>query len=209
VIEYATEEWKRARLGWLTASRMADATARIKSGYGSSRANLMAALVCERLTDVPMETYFSKEMQWGIEHEAEAIAAYEWTFDATVTPIGFVRHPSIDYAGATPDGAVGEDGLIECKCPNSATHIETILSKKIDAKYCKQMQFQMACTGRKWVDFCTFDPRMPLELRLWTFRVMRDDEAIKEMEREARLFLAELDEKVAALRKIGRLEEAA
>lgn len=209
MIEYGTEQWRRARLGWLTASRIADATARTKSGYGASRANLMAALACERLTDVPMETYLSKEMQWGIDHEPEAIAAYEWHFGATVEPTGFVRHPSIDYAGATPDGAVGPDGLIECKCPNSATHIDTLLSKAIDAKYLKQMQFQMACTGRDWVDFCTYDPRMPLGLQLWAFRVMRDDKMIAELEKEARLFLAELDKKVAALRALGGIERAA
>lgn len=208
MIEYGTEDWKRARLGWLTASRIADATARTKSGYGASRANLMAALICERLTDVPMETYFSKEMQWGIDHEPEAIAAYEWHFGVTVEPTGFVRHPSIDYAGATPDGAVGGDGLIECKCPNSATHIDTLLSKTIDSKYIKQMQFQMACTGRQFVDFCTFDPRMPIDLQLWTFRVMRDDKMIVELESEASVFLAELDKKVLALRQIGRMGEA-
>lgn len=200
----------RARLGWLTASRMADATARTKSGYGASRANLMAALICERLTDVPMETYFSKEMAWGVENEPHAIAAYEWAFDATVEPAGFARHPSIDYAGATPDGRiVGANGGIECKCPNSATHIDTLLSKSVDGRYMKQMQWQMACTGWEFVDFCTFDPRMPQELRLWTFRVMRDDKLIAELEKEARLFLAELDEKIAALRAIGHMEKAA
>lgn len=205
MVEYGTDEWRHARLGWLTASRIADATAKTKTGYGASRANLMAALICERLTDTPMESYTNAAMQWGIDHEPEAIAAYEWHFNATVEPIGFVRHPSIDYAGATPDGAVGDEGLIECKCPNSATHIDTLLTKAIDGKYIKQMQYQMACTGRKWVDFCTFDPRMPPELRLWTFRVMRDDEVIAELEREARLFLAEMDEKIGALRSIGRM----
>jgi len=206
VIEYNTDEWRKARLGWLTASRVADATARTKTDYGASRSNLMAALICERLTDVPMENFTNAAMQWGIDHEADAIAAYEWHFDATVKPMGFVRHPSIEYAGATPDGAVGDDGLIECKCPNSATHIETVLSKQIDARYLKQMHFQMACTGRKFVDFVSFDPRMPPELQLWSFRVMRDDKVIEELEREARLFLAELDEMVQKLRQLGREE---
>ena len=206
MIEYNTDEWRKARLGWLTASRVADATARTKTGYGASRSNLMAALICERLTDVPMENFTNAAMQWGIGHEADAIAAYEWHFDATVKPMGFVRHPSIEYAGATPDGAVGDDGLIECKCPNSATHIETVLSKQIDARYLKQMHFQMACTGRKFVDFVSFDHRMPPELQLWSFRVMRDDKVIEELEREARLFLAELDEMVQKLRQLGREE---
>jgi putative phage-type endonuclease len=196
----------KARLGWLTASRMADATAKTKTGWGASRANLMAALVVERLTDVPMESYSNAAMQWGVDHEAEAIAAYEWHTDSQVVPTGFVRHSAIPYAGATPDGAVGDVGLIECKCPQSATHIETLLSKTVEGKYLKQMQFQMACTGRQWCDFVTYDPRMPPELQLWILRVPRDDKMIAEMEREAVVFLAELDEKVAALRAIGRIE---
>lgn len=199
-----------ARLGCLTASRIADATARTKTGWGASRANLMAQLVCERLTGVPTESYSNAAMQWGVEHEAEAIAAYEWAFDVVVTPTGYRPHPVIDHSGATPDGAVsGVRGLVEIKCPNSATHIETLLTKTIDGKYIKQMQWQMTCTDTSWVDFSTYDPRMPEALRLWTFRVVRDNKVIDELEREAVAFLAELNEKVAALRKLGGLEIAA
>lgn len=198
-----------ARLGNLTASRIADATARTKTGWGASRANLMANLVVERLTGVPMESYTNAAMLWGIEKEPEARAAYEWLFDVTVEPTGYVPHPTIKHSGATPDGAVGTDGLIEIKCPNSATHIETLLTKQIDERYIKQMQWQMACTGRKWVDFCTFDPRMPPELQLWTLRVPRDDKMIDDMSFAVSAFLAELDEKVAALRKLGGIEVAA
>lgn len=198
-----------ARLGNLTASRMADATARTKTGWGASRANLMANLVVERLTGVPMEGYQNAAMLWGIEHEPEARTAYEWLFDVEVVPTGYIRHPTIAHSGATPDGAVGENGLIELKCPQSATHIDTLLTKAIDGRYIKQMQWQLACSGREWVDFSTYDPRMPEPLRLWTFRVMRDDDMIATMEKDARQFLAELDEKVAALRAIGRMEVAA
>lgn len=201
--QYGTDEWRRARLGWLTASRIADATAKLKSGgYGASRANLMAALICERLTDVPMESFTTKEMQWGIDHEPEAIAAYSWHFDVEVQPTGFVRHPRIDYCGATPDGAVGDDGLIEIKCPNTSTHVDTLLRGAPDPRYIKQMQFQMACTGRKWVDFVTYDPRMPLELQFRAYRVPRDDKMIAELESEAEKFLAEMDEKIRALREL-------
>jgi hypothetical protein len=183
-----------ARLGNLTASRMADATARTKTGWGASRANLMAALVCERLTGVPMQGHMNEAMRWGIEHEPEA---------------RYIPHPTIAHSGATPDGAVGEAGLIELKCPQSATHIDTLLTKSIDTKYIKQMQWQLACSEREWVDFSTFDPRMPEPLRLWTFRVVRDDDMISVLESDARQFLRELDEKVEALRKIGRMELAA
>jgi predicted phage-related endonuclease len=169
----------------------------------------MADLVCERLTGVPMQGYLNDAMRWGIEHEPKARSAYEWAFDVDVYPTGYVPHPTIAHSGATPDGAVGEAGLVEFKCPQSATHIDTLLTKSIDTKYIKQMQWQLACSGREWVDFSTYDPRMPEPLRLWTFRVVRDDDMIAVLESDARQFLAELDEKVTALRKIGRLEKAA
>lgn len=188
---------------------MADATARIKSGYGSSRANLMAELICERLTGVQGERYVNGFMQHGIDHEPEARSAYEFELGVTVEEVGFLDHPSIDMAGASPDGLVGAEGLVEIKCPQSAAHIETLLTKTVPGKYVTQMQWQMACTGRKWCDFATYDPRMPQELQLWIFRVMRDEKHIADLEKEARLFLAELDEKVAALRTLGRIEKAA
>jgi putative phage-type endonuclease len=208
-VEQRSSEWFAARAGKLTASRIADATARIKSGWGASRDNLMATLICERLTGKPAESFINAAMQWGIDHEAEARSAYEFELGVTVQEVGFVDHPSIDMSGASPDGFVGDDGLLELKCPETKGHIEVLLSKKIPEKYCKQMQWQMSCTGRKWCDFATYDPRMPQELQLWIFRVMRDQKMIDELEREARLFLAELDEKVAALMSLGRIEKAA
>jgi putative phage-type endonuclease len=208
-VEQRSSEWFAARLGKLTASRIADATARIKSGWGASRDNLMATLICERLTGKQAEGFTNAAMQWGIDHEAEARSAYEFELGVTVQEVGFVDHPSIDMSGASPDGFVGDDGLLELKCPETKGHIEVLLSKKIPEKYCKQMQWQMSCTGRKWCDFATYDPRMPQELQLWIFRVMRDDKQIAELEKEARLFLAELDEKLAALRNLGRMEQAA
>lgn len=198
-----------ARLGNLTASRIADALAKTKTGWGASRANLMAALAVERLTGRPMESFMNDAMRWGVEQEPHAIAAYCWVFDVEVEPSGYVPHPTIPNAGATPDGrVVGHNRTIEVKCPNSATHIQTLLTKEIDGKYQKQMLWQMACTGAEAVDFCTFDPRMPEELQLWSFRFMRDDKAIADMEKEARQFLAELDEMVDKLRRLGRAEAA-
>jgi putative phage-type endonuclease len=208
-VEQRSSDWFAARLGKLTASRIADATARIKNGWGASRDNLMATLVCERLTGKQADSFTNAAMQWGTDHEDEARSAYEFELGVTVEKVGFLDHPSIDMAGASPDGLVGAEGLVEIKCPETKGHIETLLSKKVPEKYIKQMQWQMACTGRQWCDFVTYDPRMPQELQLWALRVLRDDKAIAELEKEARLFLAELDEKVSALRKIGRLEEAA
>jgi putative phage-type endonuclease len=208
-VEQQSSEWFAARLGKLTASRIADATARTKTGWGASRDNLMATLICERLTGKPAEGYTNGAMQWGIDHEAEARSAYEFELGVTVEEVGFLDHPSIDMSGASPDGLVEAEGLVEIKAPETKAHIEVLLSKKIPEKYIKQMQWQMACSGRKWCDFATYDPRMPQELQLWILRVMRDDKMIAELEKEARQFLAELDEKVAALRSIGRLDAAA
>lgn len=208
-MEQRSSEWHQARLGKLTASRIADATAKTKTGWGASRANLMAELVVERLTGQPAERFVNGAMQHGIDTEPEARAAYEFELGVTVTEVGFLDHPSIDMAGASPDGLVSDEGLVEIKCPQSAQHIETLLTKSVPDKYIKQMQWQMACTGRKWCDFVTYDPKMPQELQLWVFRVMRSDKIIEELEKEARAFLAQLDEQVAALRALGRMEKAA
>lgn len=208
-MEQRSTEWHAARLGKLTASRIADATARTKTGWGASRDNLMATLVCERLTGVPGESYVNGAMQWGIDHEPEARSAYEFELGLTVSEVGFVDHPSIAMSGASPDGLIGVEGCLEIKCPETKAHIDLLLTKKIPEKYIKQMQWQMACTDRLWCDFVTYDPRMPQDLQLWVLRVMRDDKMVAELEKEARVFLTELEEKVAALRAIGRMSEAA
>lgn len=202
-MEQGTEEWVRARLGRLTASRIADATTRTKSGWGASRANLMAALVAERLTGVPQDTFTNAAMQWGSETEPQARAAYEFYRDCTVEQVGFIEHPTIAMSGASPDGLVGTDGLLEIKCPGTAQHIETLLGEPIAEKYIKQMQWQMACTGRAWCEFASFDPRLPERLRLFVLRVPRNDVVIAGLEREAVAFLTELDVKVAALSKLA------
>lgn len=205
-MEQRSHDWFTARLGKLTASRIADATARTKSGWGASRANLMADLAVERLTGVQAGTFVNAAMQHGIDTEPQARAAYEWVTDVTVTECGFIDHPEIAMCGASPDGLVGDDGLMEIKAPQSAQHIDTLLSKAVPERYLKQIQWQLACTGREWGDFVTFDPRMPENLQLWIKRVPRDDKMIEAMERDARQFLAELDEMVQKLRQLGREE---
>lgn len=202
-----SDAWKLARCGSLGASRMADAVARTKTGYGASRANLMAELLVERLTGVPTEGYTNAAMQWGTEKEPEARAAYEFKADVDVAEVGIVKHPTIAGTHASPDGFVGEDGMVEIKCPNTATHVETLLGDEIAGKYVTQMQWQMACTGRKWCDFVSFDPRLPESMALFVKRVHRDDKRIAELETEARAFLAELDGKVAEL--LRRYEQVA
>jgi len=197
--EQGSTEWFAERCGKVTASRVADIIAKTKSGPSASRANYLAQLVAERLTGDVAESFTNAAMVHGTETEPEARAAYEFRRDVSVLQVGFVPHPSIAESGASPDGLVGEDGLIEIKCPNTATHIDTLLSGTVPSKYLTQMQWQMACTGRAWCDFASFDPRMPEEMRLFVKRVSRDDQHIHELEREVVNFLAELAEKLASL----------
>lgn len=194
-----TEAWYAARLGKVTASRVADVVTRTKTGWGASRANYMAELVAERLTGKPAEKFTNAAMQWGIDNEAEARTAYEFWTDSAVEQTGFVPHPSIRMSGASPDGLVGSDGLVEIKCPNTATHIDTLLGQSVPQKYVLQMQWQMACSGRQWCDFASYDLRLPEAMQLFVARVMRDDKAIASLESDVVEFLAELDAKVAAL----------
>jgi putative phage-type endonuclease len=202
MIEQGSMEWKLQRLGKVTASRIADVVAKTRNGYGASRANYMAELAAEILTGTPAEGFTSKPMQWGLDHEPEAKTMYAFMTDREVTEAGFVQHPKLPMSGASPDGYVDADGLIEVKCPNTATHIETLLGAPIDAAYVKQMQWQMFCTGRQWCDWCSFDPRLPPALQLIVRRVPRDPAMIAELEIEVIQFLKELDTKVAALRTL-------
>ena len=199
MMEQGTEEWFTIRIGKVTASRVADVIAKTKTGYSATRDNYMAQLVCERLTGQKGESFTNAAMQHGTDTEPLARAAYEAFQDILVDEVGFVPHPSIIMAGASPDGLVGDDGLLEIKCPNTATHIETLLSQSVPGKYNTQMQFQMACTGRQWCDFVSFDNRLPEELQLFVKRVPRDNEFIKQMEDEVVKFLNELDVKIAQL----------
>jgi putative phage-type endonuclease len=194
-----TEEWFAARVGKVTASRVADAVARTRSGWGASRANYEAELLVERLTGQPAPRFSNAAMQWGTDTEPFAIAAYEFYTDLTVFPVGFVDHPRIAMSGASPDGMV-DDGLVEIKCPNTATHIQTLLGSPIDDKYIKQMHWQMACTDRNWCDFVSFDPRMPEEMRIHITRVKRDQALIDSLEKDIAEFIQELAIKEGKLR---------
>jgi putative phage-type endonuclease len=209
MIEQGSSAWFAQRIGKLTASRLADALAKTKSGYSASRANYMAQLVAERLTGVPAEGYTNAAMQHGIDTEPLARAAYEFHTDNTVEPAGFIDHPVIEMTGASPDGLVGDDGLVEIKCPNTATHIETLLSGVIPSKYILQMEWQMACTGRQWCDYISFDPRMPENMRLFIARQHRGEALIARLENDVIEFLGELDRKVDDLRRLYPLREAA
>ncbi|HSG62653.1 MAG TPA: YqaJ viral recombinase family protein [Pseudomonadales bacterium] len=203
-MEQRTEEWFSARAGKVTASRVADLMARTKSGYSASRENYMAQLVVERFTGGQGESFTKAAMQWGTEQEPFARAAYEAREGVFVDEVGFVPHPTIEGAGASPDGLVGDDGLVEIKCPNTATMIDTLINETVPGKYYTQMQMQMACTGRKWCDYVVFDPRMPVNAQLFVKRVERDETYIADMEGEITKFLDEVDAKFKTLQsKLG------
>lgn len=200
-MEQGTEEWFAARLGRVTASRVNDIVARTKTGYSASRDNYLAQLVCERLTGKGAESYTNAAMAHGTETEPLARAAYEMKNSVLVDEIGFVQHPTL-MAGASPDGLVGQDGLIEIKCPQTNTHIETLLSGKIPNKHKAQMTWQMICTGRKWCDFISFDPRLPQELQMFVQRYPYDAEYANKLETEVLLFLAEVDVTLTTLNQL-------
>ena len=202
MMDQGSDAWFEARIGKVTASRVADVLAKTKTGYSASRDNYMAQLVCERLTGQKGENFTNAAMQHGTDTEPLARAAYESLKDVLVDEVGFVPHSSIIMAGASPDGLVGDDGLLEIKCPNTATHIETLLSQTVPGKYNTQMQFQMACTERSWCDFVSFDNRLPAELQMFVKRVPRDNMYIRLMEEEIVRFLGELDIKIAQLMEI-------
>lgn len=201
--EQGSDEWKALRLGKATASRMADICATTKTGWGASRANYAAQLIAERLTGVTAETYSNAAMEWGTATEAEARSVYSFVNDATISLVDFVPHPTIDMSGASPDGLVDDDGLVEIKCPNTATHIDTLLKRTVPEKYILQMQWQMVCTGRQWCDFVSYDPRMPENLRMFVKRIDRNDAVISDLEDKVRAFLAEVDAKVMALQELA------
>lgn len=201
-MEQGSPEWLQARCGKVTASRVADVIAHTKSGYGASRANYMAELIAEQLTETPTSSFSNAAMQWGTDTEPQARAAYEFFSDLSVVEIGIVDHPGIEMSAASPDGLIGDDGMIEIKCPNTSTHIDTLIKQKVPKKHMTQMQWQMACADRQWCDFVSFDPRLPTGLQMFVVRIDRNDETIAELETEIKKFQAEMAEKITALNAI-------
>lgn len=192
-LEQGGEEWKRARLGLLTSSRASDAFARIKSGWGASRANYRAELVCERLSGAPYEGYSNHYMDRGQRIEPDAVNAYEFIVGLEAKPTGFWQHPTIVGAGASPDRLIGQEGLLEAKARTTAIHFDLLLTHTIPGKYIDQMQFSLACCEREWCDFVSYDPRAPAGMELFVQRIYRDEERISTLERQGIEFLAEVE----------------
>jgi len=201
MLDQGTDAWLRERAGKVTASRISDVMAKGRgSAPSATRANYMAQLVAERLTGEPTETFTNAAMQHGTDTEPQARAQYIMRTGQNVEQVGFVAHPTLAMAGASPDGLVGDSGLVEIKCPNTATHIQTLRGKEIDRKYLLQMQWQMICTGRKWCDWISFDPRMPDDLAFFCKRILHDAELAEEVTEAVTQFIADLDAMETELR---------
>lgn len=166
----------------------------LKNGKpGARRIKLLKDLVAERMTGVAGDNYVTPAMQWGLDHQEEAISAYEIETGVIVAPEAFVIHPTIKELGATPDGFIGNDGLLEVKCPTSTTHLQWILDKVIPEQHKPQMAVQLLCTERVWVSFMSFDPRMPPKQRKLLHLFEPGEEYLEMIEAEAIKFLAEIE----------------
>lgn len=199
MMEQRSDEWFTARLGKVTASCIYKVMARTKTGFGADRANYAAQLVSERLTGSKADSFSNSAMAWGTDTEPMAREAYAHSIGEAPVEIGFIDHPHIPMSGASPDGLVGFDGMLEVKCPQPATHLATLDGAGIDRKYVLQMQWQMACAERDWCDFASFDPRWPEPMRLHVRRVPRDEALIAEIEAEVTAFLAEVEMTTAGM----------
>lgn len=200
MLEQRTPDWFNERLGKVTASCVAKVMAKLKSGAPSAdRASYHAQLVTERLTGKRTESFMNAAMQRGVDLEPQARAMYSFATGHDVTELAFAPHPTIEMAGASPDGLCGDDGLVEIKCCGAPRHIEMLSGSEPEDRYVKQIQFQLACTGRAWCDLAYFNPDFPEEMQLVVRRLVRDDAAIAEMEAEIVAFLAEVEATVAEL----------
>lgn len=190
-----SDEWKKERAGCATASCFDKVMSKGKSAGAEAvgRAKYRIQIVTERLTGIPVDGYTNAIMQRGIDVEPEARMAYEALRGVVVEEVGFIRHPKIENCGCSPDGLIGEDGMVQIKCPESTTHLTWMEAGKVPAEHVAQMQGEMAVTGRSYSDFVSYDPRFPPALQLFVVRVPRDDAYIATLEAEVRVFLAGVD----------------
>lgn len=199
-MEQRTEEWFQARLGKVTASKLGDVLAQTKTGESAYRRNYRMQLVTERLTNKVTNIFVNQAMQHGIDYEDEARNGYIFKY-GDVEEVGFIDHPEINMSGASPDGLVGDDGMIEIKCKQPQNHAETLLTHDIPINHQYQMSWQMACSGRKWVDYVCYCPSFPKELSLFVKRFERNEEQIKLLEESVTKFLTEVDDTVKFIKE--------
>jgi len=197
--EQRTPEWRAVRCGKITGTGAARVLAKIKKGESADRRHYREELMAERLTNIPTDHYVSREMQWGIDQEPFARAAYEVAYDVDVETCGFFIHPNIKNFGASPDGLVGTDGMIQVKCPNTSNHLAWMQAGEIPLEHAPQLLADLACSGRKWIDFVSFDPRLPAHLQLFIRRFYRDEKLISALEAEVVQFDREVDAAIGKL----------
>lgn len=195
-IEQGSEEWLALRFGWITASKFKDV---IAGGQGKTRMAYMRQLAAETITGERIDSYSNEYMEWGTETEPQARAMYELENAVNVDQISFIKHDSI-RAGCSPDGLIGNDGLIEIKCPKTTTQIETFLSGKMPPSHKAQVQGQLWISEREWTDFVSFDPRINGSSSYFCVRVYRDEAYIKTLEEGVKAFENELKEMVGMLK---------
>ena len=198
-LEQGSVEWATAKLGYVSASNIAEVMSKGKTGEAIGRKKYKTRLVAERLTMQPLESYSNDAMAWGIENEPMAAMAYEAATGTFLEKTGFWKHPEIKWLGVSPDRLLGDKHLVEIKCPNTTTHLDYIFENKVPGDYYKQIQCQLWVTGREWADFVSYDPRLPFKNRLFISRVEKDLSMIKEMELEVKQFLTEVDDLILRL----------
>ena len=203
-MEQRTDEWFKARLGKVTASRVSDVLAKIKSGEAAVRRNYKMQLATERLTGQKTDSYTNQAMQDGIDREDTARQIYEIVRDIKVEQVGFIDHPTIKMAGASPDGLLPDNGVLEIKCPIETTHTTNLLERKLPSRYISQVQWQIACTGADYANFVSYNPNFEPKLQLMYVAVERDDEYIEMLEEEVSIFLDEVDDIVNILRELNK-----
>lgn len=194
-----SDEWFNAKIGNVGASRIADILAKTKSGYSASRNNYMTDLILEKITGKKTDSFTSAAMQYGIDMEADARSAYELETFNIVTECGFILHPEIENAGASPDGLIGDDGVLEIKCFQPSNHLNYLLTGEIETKYIYQMQWQMECTGRSHADFVAYNPNFPDNMKLFIKRVNKDQKLVDTIKAEVIKFLEEMKVKLTEL----------
>jgi len=193
-------EWLRQRTGFVTASRFADVMDFRKDGKpGAKREAYLYETVISRLTGFAPERYVTDAMQWGTDHEPAARMAYETATGAIVESVGFARHPTIKMCGGSVDGLIDSDGMIEIKCPNTKTHLVTVMSHVCE--HLPQVQGYLWITGRQWADFISYDPRLPDGLSLYIQRIQRDDAYIDKLADAVIKFIAEANDMYEELAK--------
>ncbi len=203
LVVQGSEEWQQLRCGNVTASRAAAVIAMLKGNKGEAapRRDYRTEIICERLTGIPypQSAQYARAVQWGKEHEGEARAAYELKLGVLVDVVGFVMHPTIARFACSPDFLVGEEGMGQIKCPDTATHIDWLRAGTVPIEHMPQMLAEMSCCERDWCDFVSFDPRLPEHLQLFVVRYDRDEKLVKALEAEIEHFNAEVDQVIACL----------